>query len=881
MLMKRQSGAATFGFGRFHVDAERRSLSIDGVPAKLGPRAFDVLLALVERRDRIVGKNELLALVWPDVVVEEGNLYVQVSALRKLFGQDVIATIPGRGYRFTAGIDASPDERPAPGLPGVPGSAMYARTSGDAAPGAVVPDGSVPGNLPVADQPLYGRDDAVGAVCRLLERSRLVTVVGAGGIGKSRVGLAVAATLRDRHPDGIWLVELAPLIDHAMFPGSIASVLGLQLNGTRAPSEELASTLESQRLMLILDNCEHMLEPANELARALLARAPGVQLLVTSQEPLGLPGEQVFRLGTLAVPAVGDDACTDPLRAIDYGAIRLFVERVQSLGCRFGLDRRNTGTVVDICRKLDGLALAIEFAAARVPALGVQGVRDRLGERLRMLRTGKRAVPPRHQTLRAALDWSHGLLDPQEQAVFRRLGVFRGDWTIEAAQRVVSDDGCDEWAALDTIGHLIDKSLVVVDAAESPRYRLLESARAYAIEKLAAAQEFDAMSRRHAAHFTLYFERLADTLFSGIATEDEFAAGRAVEIDNLRGAMAWSLGGHGDADTALALLAHTAPYSFLLPLRHESEQWWDALLAKLGGSPLSARQAAMLAQAKIHWRMHRFRQPALDSEIIDLEPRVLRALDAPRRQALALCTLTIYAAWAGDLAQAQAALDEFATLDPAALTLQLQAYALHASIATARMAGDRSSRAVELADMLASLRASGGGDGRMAFVVETDAAEDCLQQGRLDDAIGRFRALADLGRRQRRDDYRMSYVLMPLALALIELDRLDEAGQTIRDALPCLQRTAMWADYGPVLALYLACRGCHESAALMLGLGDAFLARAGGCHSLLERRARQQTLSLLGSIPQAKVDAWLDEGAALREEDVARLAIAGDGCTPG
>lgn len=879
MPAQRRTDAATFGFGRFQVDAGRRSLLVDGAPAKLGPRAFDVLLALIERRHRIVGKNELLDLVWSGVIVEESNLYVQVSALRKLFGPGVIATIPGRGYRFTAVVDADRDSRPSSGLPGVPERAVRSRSPGDA-PGATASEGGLPGNVPVIDQPLYGRDDAVRAVCRLLESSRLVTIVGAGGIGKSRVGLAVASMVRDRHPDGIWLVELAPLVDHAILPGSIAGVLGLQLNGTRAPGEELVSALESQRLMLILDNCEHMLEPANALARTLLARAPGVRLLVTSQEPLGMPGEQVFRLGTLAVPAVGDDTCADPLRAIDYGAVRLFVERVQSLGLGFRLDSRNTAAVVDICRKLDGLALAIEFAAARVPALGVQGVRDRLGERLHMLRTGTRAVPARHQTLRAALDWSHGLLDPQEQAVFRRLGVFRGDWSIEAAQRVVTDDGCDDWAALDTIGHLIDKSLVVVDAAESPRYRLLESARAYALEKLAEAQELAALSCRHASYFALYFERLADTLFSGAATEDEFAAGRAVEIDNLRGAMTWSLGGHGDAETALALLAHTAPYSFLLPLRHESEHWWDALLAKLGGSPLSARQAAMLAQAKIHWRMHRFRQPALESDVIDLEPLALRALDDPRRQALALSTLTIYAAWAGDLAQARAALDEFAALDPAALTPQLRAYALHASVATARMAGDAGSRAAQLADALAALREAGEGDGRMAFVVETDAAEDCLLQGRLDDAVGRFRALADMGRRQRRDDYRMSYVLMPLALALIELDRLDEAGQTIRDALPCLQRTAMWADYGPVLALFLARRGRHESAARMLGLGDAFLARAGGCHSLLDRRARQRTLLLLESIPRARVEAWIGVGASLSEEDVARLVISGEGGAP-
>ncbi len=261
----------------------------------------------------MVAKNELLDIVWPRLVVEENNLQVHISALLKLLGPDVIATIPGRGYRFTLALDDEVDT--------------------DTPPGAAAQQGP-PSNLPLALPPLYGREAEVATLQALVQKQRLVTIVGAGGIGKTRVGLAVAQALHAQHPDGVWLVELAPLADEALVPASLAQVLKRQLRGVRALQDELVDALRSQQLLLVLDNGEHLLDAVGHLAQALLSHTPQVRLLVTSQEPLRLPAEQLFRLDTLGVPPPGADVAT----ALGQGAVRLFVERVQAQDPRLVLD---------------------------------------------------------------------------------------------------------------------------------------------------------------------------------------------------------------------------------------------------------------------------------------------------------------------------------------------------------------------------------------------------------------------------------------------------------------------------------------------------------------------------------------------------------------
>jgi predicted ATPase/DNA-binding winged helix-turn-helix (wHTH) protein len=500
-------------FGRAEVRPSERQLLVDGRPVGLGARAFDVLLALVERRDRIVAKNELLDCVWPGLVVEENNLQVQISSLRKALGPQAIATIPGRGYRFTLVPDGTQAKAVAP------------------APAAILDPSQ--GNLPESVSTLYGRDEDLAALLAELGSHRLVTLRGAGGIGKSTLALAAARAERGRWPDGVWLIDLSPIANAALVPATVAQALGIQLASGTSPLDGLADALRSRALLLLLDNCEHLLPAVTQLANVVLARSHSVKIVVTSQEPMHIAAEQQVCVPPLAVPA--DALSANPLT---YGALALFEARVQAIDLHFRLDEGNLDAAIEICRGLDCLPLAIELAAARVPLLGVEGVRARLDDRFRILTVGPRTGPGRHQTLRAAIEWSHALLTTDEQAVFRRVAAFCGSFGLDGAQRVASDARIDEWAVLDHLGALVDKSLVAAQPGEVPRYRLLETARALAWEKLDEAGETDSIQRKHALAVLACFERSFRDRWR--ESTQSLLDLNLPELDNLRAAYEWA-----------------------------------------------------------------------------------------------------------------------------------------------------------------------------------------------------------------------------------------------------------------------------------------------------------------------------------------------------
>ena len=406
-----------------------------------------------------VGKNELLDLVWPDVVVEENNLQVHISALRKLLGQEAIVTIPGRGYRFAlAGDGDGAPPRPPPRVQRRPAPTSPRRSRHS-----------------TAAMPSAPRSSSRCGGCHWSASS------GRAASASRGLAQAVAHDLLPAFPDGVWLVEFAPLEDGAQLVPAVATVLHVR-SAAGLDLEQLVDALRGRRMLLLLDNCEHVLDAAAELVAAVRRGAPDVQVLTTSQEPLRLADEQIVRLGTLAVPA------NLPLEQAQHvGALALFVARAQAADPRFRLAADNLAAALEICARLDGIALAIELAAARLPLLGLEGVRARLDDRFRVLTAGARFALPRHQTLRAALEWSHALLSADEQAVFRRLGVFVGSFDLDAAQRVGVGDARDRWAVLDILGALVDKSWVVVEDGAAPRYHLLETSRAFALECLDAA----------------------------------------------------------------------------------------------------------------------------------------------------------------------------------------------------------------------------------------------------------------------------------------------------------------------------------------------------------------------------------------------------------
>jgi len=514
-------------FGAVQLDVEQRQLLIDGRPAKLSARAFSVLLALVERRDRALSKNELFELVWPNVVVEENNLQVHISALRKLLGPQTIATIPGRGYRFMAELDASAqNSTPLADSPSVTSAASATLT-----------------NLSPHHELLYGRDDDARAVGGLLRTHKQVSIVGASGIGKTQLALAVANAQLERFPDGVWWVELSALNDGALVAAAIARVLGVRSGDDRPVLGTVIALLRKQTALFVLDNCEHVLDAAAECARTLLGSSPALRILVTSQEALHTPEEQVYRLGSLPVAGTLDA----PAAAVD-----LFVARARAADPRVRLSAANASAITEICRRLDGMPLAIELAAARVRLLGVEGLRARLDERFQILTGGTRATLRRHQTLRAALEWSYGLLSPDEQTVYRRVGVFVGGFTLELAQDVAADGQIDRWAVLDLLGHLVDRSLVIADGDEVPRYRLLETMRAFALEKLAATGETPLLLRRHADAMLAFLSPIDEQRWkANPAAQIRIGA----ELENLRAALAWAESAAGDRAFACALIS--------------------------------------------------------------------------------------------------------------------------------------------------------------------------------------------------------------------------------------------------------------------------------------------------------------------------------------
>jgi predicted ATPase/DNA-binding winged helix-turn-helix (wHTH) protein len=515
---------------------------------RLGSRAFDILAALVERAGEVVGKEELIARAWPQTFVEEANLKIQVSALRRALGDGqsgnrYVVTVIGRGYNFVAPVRIDEPSRTLP-HPTAPAVAVH--------------------NLPLAVTRMIGRAEAEEALISRLSHQRLVTIVGPGGIGKTTAALAVAERVTAEYEDGVWLIDLASLGDARLVPSAVATVLGLQTR-TEDPAQGLVGALRDSRMLLLLDNCEHVIDEVASLATALLSGAKDVDILATSREPLRVAGENEYRLGPLESPQASSRLTA--AEAAAFPAVQLFVERVTAIVEDFALTDENAPSVVKICSGLDGLPLAIEFAAPGVEVLGLEGLAARLKDSLPLLGSRRRGRVPRHRTMRAAIDWSYSLLGEDEQLFFRALGIFSGGFTVEAAAAVAMDSttGCE---AIERLADMVAKSLVVADVSGiKPRFRLLETTRAFAIEKLDESGKRQPVARRHATYNRQLFERAAAEAPSR-ATGD-WLADYATDIDNLRAALGWTFSPDGEASIGVALTAAALPLWIRLSLLEE------------------------------------------------------------------------------------------------------------------------------------------------------------------------------------------------------------------------------------------------------------------------------------------------------------------------
>ena len=546
-------------FGPFELNIAERSLKRAGDVVPIGGRAFDILAALVDKAGEVVSKVELIARAWPDVIVEEGSLRVHLSALRKAlgdgqFGTRCIENVQGRGYRFVAPIKRQADDQ----------------DLGNASSGV--------SNLPPSLSRMIGRDHSVRDIRTLLESHRLTTILGAGGIGKTTVAVAVGHAALADFRGQVFFVDLSVVQDKERVVGAIAAAIGLDPQFVD-PEEALLRSLSQRKALIVLDGCEHLVRTVAEIADGVFRRAPGIGMLATSREALQVADEHVFRLRPLDYPPgqPGQAAA----EVLSYPAARLFVDRIEARANDFRLSDNDAPIVAEICRKLDGIALAIELAAGRAAIFGVRDTAARLGSRLDLLKFGRRTANPRHQTLRATLDWSHDQLSGGERVVLRRVAIFAGHFTLEAAIAVAAEDGMDEPAVADAVGSLAEKSLIGVRIDSGGTfYRLLDTTRSYALEKLAAGGEHEAIAARHADFLIELLESNRINLFE-LGGSDPLADSARDCLGNLRAALEWSFGPAGTDRIALRLAAASAQLFLAMSLLLECRSWMEKAISRM------------------------------------------------------------------------------------------------------------------------------------------------------------------------------------------------------------------------------------------------------------------------------------------------------------
>jgi predicted ATPase/DNA-binding winged helix-turn-helix (wHTH) protein len=644
---------------QWEVDLGRRELRSRGIPVPLGGRAFEVMTVLVQSATELVTKDHMMERVWPGAVVGEGTIHVHISAVRKALGPDrgLLKTASGRGYRLLGNWTAQHRE----------GTAARVYSSLTRTPGTPPAN-----NFPPLITRLIGRTAAAQFVRDLVSAYRVVTLTGPGGIGKSSLAIKAVRYLLPDFEDGGWIVELASLSDSGLVPSTVASTLGLKLAG-EISAESVARAVGGRHLLLVLDNCEHIIDAVANLAETFTRLCPRTAIVATSREVLRINGESVYRVPPLDVPALGEAA---PDYIMQYSAVELFVARTKALNAGFSPTAEDLASIATICRHLDGIPLAIEFAAARAAVLSVQGVAAGLRDRFALLTAGRRTALPRHRTLRATLDWSHELLPETERRLLRRLAVFAGGFTIDAAAAVMTDTDFDASAVLDGIANLVAKSWVALDkSGAGARWTLLETIRAYALEKLAEHAEADVAAGHHA----LYFRDLSTPQARGARSSlsDEDLARCVREIDNVRAALDWSFSA-GDQAIGVDLTAAYAPVWRHLSLMSECRERCERALLRLEPHVSENMSLRMHLQIALAAAMFITMGPAEQAKtLLTAALETADALNDLDAQAGALTTLLAVYFFCGEYARAQIAAERIEQIahrigDPIQLRLAYQ-----------------------------------------------------------------------------------------------------------------------------------------------------------------------------------------------------------------
>jgi len=578
--MPDQDRRPVYKFGAWEIDLARREMRLNGISADVGSRAFEIVETLVQSAGELIDKYDLMNRVWPGAAVEENTLQAQISAIRRALGPDraLLKTIAGRGYRLLGDWVIQREDFAAAGMP----TAEPARSRFT--------------NLATAPGALIGRKIAEAQLLELLSTYRIVTMTGPGGIGKTVLAQAVARDLLAALGGDGLLVELASLSDPALVPFSVATVLGLKQGG-EISFESIVREIGARKLLLVLDNCEHLIEAAARLAETLVRSCPNTTILATSREVLRIDGEYVYRVPPLDVPGQGGDGDHDIL---GRSAVQLLIARTKALNADFLPRGEDLQLVAAISRQLDGIPLAIEFAAARVATLGLQQVAARLHDRFNLLTRGLRTALPRHQTLLATLDWSYELLSETEARVLRHLAVFNGDFSLDAAAAVT--ENLDALSIADSLTGLVVKSLVAADfQAGDDHYRLLDTTRAYALEKLHGAGEHREAARRHAEYFR---EALIQAeAESNSLPQADWQGRHGRHLGNVRAGLDWAFSADGDSQIGAALTAAAVPLWVHLSLFGECRERAALALARLDDGAMGPTRLRMQLSAALGWSL--------------------------------------------------------------------------------------------------------------------------------------------------------------------------------------------------------------------------------------------------------------------------------------
>src|SRR5271169_6682437 len=564
-------------FGPFSLLTAERLLKKADESIPLGGRALDILIALVERAGEVATHRELISTVWPGVTVEDANLRAQIAALRKALGDGrdgarYVSNVAGRGYCFVAPVTRSSARQPVP----ITGITPTERVQ----------------KLPPRLTRMVGRDDTVRSLADQLQMCRFVSIVGPGGVGKTTVAISVAHTLVDGFHDAVFFIDLAALTDPQLVPTAVASALGFMLQ-TQDPLVGLLAFIGDNKILLVLDSCEHVIGVAAALAERVVSGAPQAHILATSREALRAEGEHVHLLYSLDCPP--EDAGLTAMEALRYPAAQLFMERAAASGYGAALSDIDAPIVARSCRRLDGIALAIELAASRVGSHGVRGTAELLDNHFSLFWHGRRTALPRHETLNAMLDWSYSLLSEREKVVLCRLSVFVGDFTLAAAGSVASESEADDADVIDAVVSLVAKSLISTTVInESTYYRMLDTTRAYVATKLAERGEADRIARRHAIFYSRFLEH--DEIIQSLFGEHDLS-GYAPHIGNVRAALRWALSDHGVVAVGIELATWAAPLFIGLSLLEECRGWCERALAAVDDTSRGGKQEMILQEA--------------------------------------------------------------------------------------------------------------------------------------------------------------------------------------------------------------------------------------------------------------------------------------------